>query len=216
MRESSGFASFAQVRLRGGFELLGPVVRLQVQTAPLKRGDKPHQWYDPAPIRSIRHLRLDAGGATGIDDDTGEPIGDVHHRDHPLSRFRGENGLSIGFTSHYDLMRAEFGDHLTDGIAGESILIASDRRIEHSTFEHGIVVMTAIGMIAIDELQVAAPCVEFSKYSLRYPSDKPADVAVSNAVTFLHQGMRGYYGTLGDAAENAIISLGDLVYRRES
>lgn len=219
MRDEPGFATIARVRLRGGserYELLGPIVRLQVQTAPLKRGDKPHRWYDPAPIRDLRQIRLDSGGAIGIDDESGEPVGDVHHRDHPRSQFRGENGVSIGFTAHYELMREEFGDHLSDGIAGETILVACDRRIDLETMQSGIVVMTGVDTVSIDAIEVAAPCVEFSKFSLRCPHDKPADSAVSNAVRFLHEGMRGFYGTLRESPELATLSVGDLVYRRES
>jgi hypothetical protein len=215
MPEASGFASIAQIRIRGGYELLGQIVRLQVQTSPLKQGEKPHRWYDPAPIRTVRQLRLDAGGVTGIDDLTGEPVADVHHRDHPLSRFRGENGVSLGFTSHYGLMRDRFGDHLVDGIAGESILIATERRIPADLLTEGVTIMTANGTIAIDDVKVAAPCVEFSKFALQFPPQQPADAHVTGAVQFLHHGMRGYYGTTGNITGDAVVSTGDLVYLRE-
>jgi hypothetical protein len=36
-----------------------------------------------------------------------------------------ENTISIGFTSHYAQMRARFGEHMQDGIAGENINIDS-------------------------------------------------------------------------------------------
>jgi hypothetical protein len=215
MSVESGFASVAHVRLRGGLEMLGPIVRLQVQTTSLKCGERPHRYYDPAGIRALRAIRIDDGGVTGIDDETGEEIGDVHHRDHPESKFRGENGLSFGFSSHYGVMRGEFGDHLRDGIAGENILIDTDRTIPHDQVEHGIVIASAGAMIPLDAVQVAAPCAEFSKFSLGYARDRKADIAVTNAITFLHQGVRGYYATLGDVPEPVTIRVGDLVYRRE-
>jgi hypothetical protein len=164
----------------------------------------------------LRQVRLDAGGVTGIDDETGEPIPDVHHRDHPLSRFRGENGVSLGFTSHYGLMREHFGDHLHDGIAGESILIATERRIPADLLAEGVVVMTGSGTIAIDAVQVAAPCVEFSKFALNFPPQQQADARVTGALQFLHHGLRGFYGTTGTINGDAVMTTGDLVYLRES
>lgn len=216
MTADRGFASVAQVRLRGGLELLGPIVRLQVQTSSLKCGDRPHRWYDPAPITAVSRLRLDNGGVTGIDDTSGDDIADVHHRGHPASKFRSENGLSFGFTSHYSIMRDRFGDRLHDGIAGENILIATERAYSLELVQHGLVIATETGMIAIDEVQVAAPCAEFSKFALGYARDQAADRAVTEAIQFLHQGVRGFYATLGDSEPAVTIHLGDLVYRRES
>lgn len=194
-----------------GLELLGPIVRLQVQHAPLKLGKKPHRWYDPAPITAVSALRLDSGGTTGIDGDM--VIHDVHHRDHELSRFRGENGISVGFTSHYARMRDRFGDHLVDGIAGESILIATDVTCDRASVAEGIVIVTAGGEVLLTEIQIAAPCVEFSRFCLRYDRDQRTDRAVSDAVAFLHQGMRGFYATCGSDGQ-PVIRLGDLAFRQ--
>ena len=49
----------------------------------------------------------------------GERIPDAHHQDHQASKnVRGRNGISIGFTAHYAAMRARFGEHLENGLAG--------------------------------------------------------------------------------------------------
>jgi hypothetical protein len=210
-----GFASVAQVRLRGGFELLGPIVRLQVQTTSLKCGERPHRYYDPAGILSLQRIRIDDGGVTGIDDETGTDIGDVHHRDHPESKFRAENGVSVGFTSHYDVMRERFGEHLVDGVAGENILITSERAYSPELVSNGIVIGTSTGMISLDAVDAAPPCAEFSKFALRYPHDRKADKAVTETIQFLHQGVRGFYATLRSADGPVMVSVGDLVYRRE-
>jgi hypothetical protein len=199
-----------------GLELIGPIVRLQVQVSPLKRGEKPHRWYDPSPITSVPSLRIESGGVVGLDGEVTH--GDVHHRDHPLSRYRGENGISIGFTSHYRAMRDHFGDHLVDGIAGENLLIEGDRRFTEPELSGGVVVVTGQGHVAIDDIQVAPPCVEFGKFSLQYPAGRTADLAVAAAVKFLHEGVRGFYATC-QFDEDAIaalppISVGDLVFRR--
>jgi hypothetical protein len=215
MAGDHGFASVAQVRLRGGFELIGPIVRLQVQTASLKCGERPHRYYDPAGIASLQRIRIDDGGVTGIDDVTGEDIGDVHHRDHPQSKFRAENGVSVGFTSHYEAMRDRYGDHLTEGIAGENILIACERPYAPDLVSNGIVIGTGAGMISLDAVEAAPPCAEFSKFALRYPHDRKADKAVTETIQFLHQGVRGFYATLRTSDGSAVVSVGDLVYRRE-
>ncbi len=192
-------------------ELLGTIVRLQVQRASLKAGQAPGRYYDPAPITAVPALTLDDGGVTGHDAE-GRPVPDVHHRDHPASRHRGENGVSIGFTAHYDAMRARFGDHLTDGIAGENILARNEGLIGADGLNAGIVVVTADGQeLRLGAAQVAEPCVEFGRHALRLPRDARSDAAVGAALAFLRRGLRGYYLTYDGAP--ATVRVGDLVYR---
>lgn len=106
---------------------IGPIVRLQVQTASLKVGEAPRRRYDPSPLLHVPALALDADGAVGLIP-TGDPVVDIHNRRHPSSRqSHGVNALSIGFTSHYDRMRERFGDAVVDGVAGENIIVASNR-----------------------------------------------------------------------------------------
>lgn len=177
-------------------ELIGNIVRLQVQESSLKAGERPHRWYDPSPIRSVPALLVDASGAIGRTAD-GAAILDVHNRTHPASKNSdGVNDLSVGFTSHYVAMRARFGDHLPDGIAGENILVATDRMFTEAEFAAGIHIETAGGAhIHLEAVIVAKPCVEFSRYVLRLPLDVPSDRAVSDALNFLHKGTRGFYTT---------------------
>src|SRR5690348_12666188 len=80
--------------------LIGPIVRVQVQRSSLKLGERPRRRFAPGPITRVLALRIDRDGVTGISAD-GDLIVDVHNRTHPESKFRGENGVSIGFTSHY-------------------------------------------------------------------------------------------------------------------
>lgn len=195
--------------------LIGPLVRLQVQVSPLKQGERPRRWYAPDAITPVSTLVLDDGGVVGFAGAT--EVNDVHHRDHPLSRYRGENGVSVGFTAHYAAMRAEFGDFLHDGIAGENLLVASESILSADDVAAGIVIMTATGPVSLAEVQVAAPCVEYGKFCLRYPHDRIADAAVAAAVAFLHQGVRGFYARWAadaGAATSPRIAAGDLVYRR--
>jgi hypothetical protein len=191
-------------------ELLGPIVRLHVQTASLKQGEKPHRWYDPAAIRSVPELLLDDGGATGFD---GGPIADVHHRSNPHAKFRGDNGLSVGFTGHYARMRERFGELLVDGIAGENILVDAGQVFSEDDLAGGLVVVGNGRQATIGEVVVAAPCVEFSKFCAGYDRNRRPDLVITETLRFLHQGMRGFYATLAGSAP-ARIAVGDMVYLR--
>lgn len=191
--------------------LLGTIVRLQVQRASLKVGQPPRKRYDPTPIVEAPALTLDPGGVRGWSP-AGDPIADVHHAGHPRSKNRGgENGVSVGFTAHYDAMRDRFGDHLTDGIAGENILIATDQMLGADDLRHGLAIATADGtVIRLDDVIVAAPCVEFTRYALRFPAAARPDGSVTAALQFLNDGMRGYYATYRGPATR--IALGHRVF----
>src|SRR2546426_4214324 len=55
-------------------------------------------------------------------------------RSHPNTKNEdGAHGVSIGFTTHYALMRERFGDRLTPGCAGENVLVETARRDRKST-----------------------------------------------------------------------------------
>jgi hypothetical protein len=42
---------------------------------------------------------------------------------------------------------------------------------------------------------VAAPCVEFSRWCLRFPDEARPDLRVTEAVQFLNDGLRGWYAS---------------------
>jgi hypothetical protein len=189
---------------------IGTVVRLQVQESSLKVGVKPRR-YDPAPLRSVPAISLSAAGVVGLAEN-GESIVDVHHRDHPSSKNRGgENGISLGFTGHYREMRQRFGQHLRDGIAGENILIEVDRQFQVEDLANGVVVEGADERpLELRPVIVAAPCVEFSRYALKFPDGARPDATVTEALRFLDAGMRGFYATYG--GEPAVVELGARVF----
>jgi len=185
--------------------LLGRIVRLQIQRSSLKLGEKPHRVYDPAPLRAVDALTLTRDGALARADD-GSMVLDIHHAAHPATRNNGgANDLSVGFTGHYDAMRARFGPHLLDGLAGESILVAATGQVPLAAVAGGLVVRRAASgaQVALDEVRVALPCVEFSRYALR--SEGAEDVKA--ALQFLDGGLRGFYCTY--AGEPITIDVGD-------
>jgi hypothetical protein len=196
--------------------LLGRIVRLQTQIESLKVGIAPHRRYDPAGIFEVTGLALSVEGVQGWTAG-GVPVPDVHNLSHPASKNRaGSNGISICFTSHYEAMRARFGDHVSDGIAGENILVAVDSGIDvmgEDDLRGGLAIETANGEhIPLVQVIVAAPCVEFARYALQFPDDARPDRTVTEAVQFLDGGMRGYYAAYRGPA--VTIALGDRVYVR--
>lgn len=198
--------------MKGDVIPIGRIVRLQVQVAHLKRGEQPRRWYDPAPITEVAALRLEDGGVAGIGAD-GTIHHDVHHRDHPIARHRGDNGVSVGFTSHYDTMRERFGDHLLDGIAGENILIEANDIFTAESLGSMLVVETETGTARIADVIVAPPCVEFTRFCLQWPRDARPDRTVTEALQFLDNGMRAFYATADLAASTAHeLHVGDKVF----
>ena len=187
--------------------LLGRIVRLQIQRSSLKLGEKPNRVYDPAPLRAVDALTLTRDGALARADD-GAMILDIHHAAHPATRNNGgANDLSVGFTGHYDALRARYGVHLVDGVAGENILVAAAGLVPLSTVAGGLVVRRAAtgALVALGAVRVDLPCVEFSRFATR----STAAEDVKAALQFLDHGMRGFYCTY--EAEPVTIDVGDEV-----
>lgn len=185
---------------------IGTITQLQVQRSSLKIGEGKARAYDPAPIQRVDMLDLDPGGVVGRTQDDRSII-DVHHRDHPMSKNRdGDNGISIGFIPHYDLMRARLGEHLDNGLAGENILVETDQTFTEADLPERLLIQRNDGStIELINVQVAEPCVEFTRFSMQFPKDQPPDRSVTKSLDFLRRGMRGYYATyLGAPARVAI------------
>jgi len=186
---------------------LGRIVRLQIQRSSLKTGEKPTRVYDPAPILPVERLAVDADGALGEGPD-GSWLVDIHHRAHPRTKNAdGVHGVSLGFTSHYALMRERFGDRVTPGCAGENILVETDARITVDDLDHGVACVAPDGreLVRLDVLQVAHPCRPFTGWALG--SMVESDV-LKESLQFLDGGTRGFY-CLGIGS--AIVSVGDRV-----
>ena len=186
---------------------LGRVVRLQVQTGSLKLGEKPHRVYDPSPLASVEALCLTPRGAEGVTGD-GKTLVDVHHADHPRTKYEPGREVSFGFTSHYGKMRAQYGDRVAIGCAGENILLESDRVYRLEDFASGLAFRSAGSgaTVRLDAVIVADPCVEFSRFSLGDPGATPQDL--KPVLQFLGEGTRGYCFT--PAAEMRLVP-GDLL-----
>ena len=186
---------------------LGHVVRLQIQRSSLKTGEKPHRVYDPAPILTVDRLSVSPDGALG-EAAHGAWVVDIHHRMHPSTKNPdGEHGISLGFTSHYDVMRAQLGDRITPGCAGENILVETPGRVGMEDLTGGVGLLTRDGheVVRLQVLQVAHPCRPFSGWALGGVVE--TDV-LKATLQFLDDGMRGFYCV---GVGTGIVSVGDRV-----
>jgi hypothetical protein len=190
--------------------LIGTVTRLQIQESSLKVGENPRR-YDPSPLRPIPALEVSTAGVVALDED-GSCLIDIHNQQHPASKnVRGVNGLSFGFTTHYAKMRERFGPHLTNGIAGENILIQTDRTFGAEELAGGVLIEGIFGRrLELSSIVVAAPCVEFTRYAMRISDIAQPDKSVTEGLQFLHNGMRGFYAGLEGGP--GTIRLGDRVF----
>lgn len=196
---------------------IGTIKQVQVQRSSLKAGQKPARYYDPTPLLVVEQLRLSARGVVGITAN-GDEIIDVHNADHPQSKNRAGNGISIGFSSHYESIRAQYGDHLWDGCAGENILIEveADKVFTLPDLGSRVAILSqATGeLIYLIDLQVAAPCVEFSRFAANYGMPLPAEQQKAT-LQFLHDGRRGFYATFASENGQGIVQAGDRVFVNE-
>ena len=185
---------------------LGKIVRLQIQRSSLKVGEKPNRQYDPAPLLPVKELTLTSLGALARTAE-GEPLLDIHHAQHPATHnHQNANPLSINFTSHYEMLKAEYGGHLWNGCAGENILVDTLAHITLDKLAHGLAIQRQNGEVLwLREALIAHPCRPFSGYVLG-----GTEASVKESLQFLDNGMRGFYCQLTHD-QPATISIGDMV-----
>jgi hypothetical protein len=184
------------------------IVRLQIQTEPLKVGKAPMRYYDPSSIESVHRLDVGPSGVVGLAEHLGSVV-DVHHVDHPRSRDpKGRGGVTVMGTGDYLRLRERYGDHLTEGIAGESILVDAPNGLAGIEMPAEIRVLTAAGPIRLTQVRVADPCVEFSRFCLGQGAGPTVDEHVRQALIDLDGGARGYRAA---ASDSGVIGLADQV-----
>lgn len=164
-------------------ELIGTVIRLQVQRARLKPGPATTRVYDPTPLLEVAELEITPQGVVG------DGVLDVHHADHPDTRnVKLVNGISVMTVSRYRALRASYGEHLVDGIAGESLLLDTE---DLDDLTGALVLATDGEPLRLDSIPTP-PCVEFSRFvTRRTPPDVGPEVMA--AMDALDGGARGYY-----------------------
>jgi hypothetical protein len=192
---------------------IGQIAQVQIQTRPLKQRDARGKFYDPAGLIAVDGIEVSTDGVLGLLE--AGPQQDVHHVAHPNSRNRaGRNGFSIGISGHYDALRARFGDHIEDGIAGENLVIACSQAFAKDEMSGGLIVESAAGLVRLAVEQFIEPCEEFSHYANRSANPLPAD-QLKDTLQFLRHGRRGFFAALVDH-EAAVFRPGDLIYLQNS
>lgn len=172
-------------------KLLGKIARLQIQRGSLTIGTGPTRYFDPAALLAVDEMFLTPGGACAPAPEGGCLV-DVHNAAHPFSGNRGENPLCVGFSRHYDAMRAHFGEPFAFGCAAENIIIDGPApRVTLADVVAGIVIETEQGPATLTSVLVATPCMPFSKFALHDRQASPE--AVKSALQFLDHGVRGFY-----------------------
>jgi hypothetical protein len=188
-------------------EPIGPIVRMQVQTLPIK---KKGEGYLPEYIMEVPSAAVDAWGMIARQGD--HWIIDAHHKSHPMSRAGGRRPLSIGFTGHYALMGQRFGQAPL-GIAGENIIVDGPA-LALEDLGDGLIIETSTGeLVELDRPRVAAPCLEFTSFMLGLDHVAPLD-EIEDALAELHDGRRGFIVAADHQSQPVTVSVGDTVYRR--
>ena len=187
---------------------LGRIVRLQVQRSILKhRGIG----YDPAPLLQVEEAAIGPQGITGLHD--GGHVMDVNHAAHPSGRGGGRRTLSIGFTGHYQLMAARFGD-MPLGIGGENVIVECADRLFTDGLAGTLVIRGSGGEIAVTGARPAAPCREFTSFLLGGDAVAARSV-IADELGFLGDGMRGFLVDGSTLERPMPVRLGDLVVLRD-
>jgi hypothetical protein len=186
---------------------IGIIQQLQIQKNPLKSGVGLLRTYDPSLVQSVPTLRLTQRGVFGLAD-AGDEIMDVHHIDHPRSRNRGNtNGISFGFTQSYQRMKAQFGETIWLGCAGENIIIEAT---DLTAIGETIIIGQDDHQIKLNDVMIAPPCDAFSRFVTAERSLRGS--AMKSTLQFLGDGTRGYYATLCIQHDDALIHVGDAVF----
>src|SRR5229473_2824002 len=105
------------------------------------------------------------------------------------------------------------GEHITDGCAGENILVDTERPFTLTDLEKGLAIQNPdTGQIVyLAQLKVAAPCVEFSLYAANFGMPLPAH-ELQEALQFLHKGRRGFYARLAEHQNSGSVRTNDRVF----
>ncbi len=183
--------------------LIGEVVLVQVQVRPMKLGDKPRIYTPEGCLTEVERITLTPEGI--LADIDGQTVYDVHGTHHPQSRSRGNNGISFGFTSHYDQMQARFGPHLSVGIAGENMIVQTDKMWTLDDFVHGVALESPTGeRIVMNGVTVIDPCEPFTAFCMGKHDVTEERQVIKENLQFLLHGMRGFCAELTDSGPHNI------------
>jgi len=195
-------------------EELGRVKLVQLQPSGLIIEKSSGYFYDASRRVEVDRLRITSKGIETTTPE-GERVLDIHHIDHPDKAYDNNDLISIGFTSHYNAMRARFGEHMIDGIAGENIIIEYEDEVWPDDLGPQIVIenINTGHRTLLNVVCFAAPCDEFSHFATRSQEKRLHTAELKSTLKFLNNGRRGFLLVLSDGQEPATVQPGDRVYR---
>lgn len=192
---------------------LGIVKLVQVQPSGLIIETPSGSFYDASRRVEVESLCITS---RGIEANTpeGEQVLDIHHLDHPDKAYDNNDLVCIGFTSHYEEMRARFGDHMVDGIAGENIIIEYEQEVWPEDLGQRIAIenINTGRRALLDVVSFAAPCEEFSHFAANSQHERLPAEKLKATLQFLGNGRRGYLLVLSDNQEPVTVRSGDKVF----
>ncbi len=188
---------------------IGSIIQIQIQPISLKVG-RPER-YDPSRLLIVDELLLSQSGVLGVTHD-GKHIIDIHNANHPATKSRGDNGFSIGFTSHYESMRSRFGEHVLNACAGENILVETNTMFSLADLQQGLAIQQARTgeYIVLTDIQPVVPCLPFATYAAHRPL---ATAEAKETLQFLMYGRRGFLAELVDKSKTVSVCTGDILYK---
>jgi len=192
---------------------LGKVKLVQIQPSGLIIETPSGDFYDASRRVEVERLLITPLGIEATLED-GKHVLDIHHINHPDKAYDKKDLVSIGFTSHYEAMRARFGEHMLDGIAGENIIIESDREIWMDDLGQKIAIenLETGQQVLLDLVKFAKPCNEFSHFAANSQHEKLQAADLKSTLQFLNNGRRGFLLILSNGQERATVQLGDRVF----
>jgi len=193
---------------------LGRVKLVQLQPSGLIIEKPSGSFYDASRRVEVDRVLITSKGIEATTP-SGERVLDIHHIDHPDKAYDNNDLVCIGFTSHYDAMRARFGEHMVDGIAGENIIIEYEKEIWPEDLGTQIAIESnETGQrTLLDVVCFAAPCDEFSHFAAQSQHERLPAAELKSTLKFLNNGRRGFLLVLSDGQKDAIIQPGDRVFR---
>ena len=192
---------------------LGIVKLVQVQPAGLIIETPEGYHYDPSRRAEVESLQITPRGIEALTPQGGRLL-DIHHKDHPETRYLGGDDVSINFTSHYEAMRTRFGEHMVDGVAGENIIIDYGQEVWLPDLGQELAIENHLTgqKVLLEVKDFAAPCEEFSHFAAQSQHERlPAD-ELKATLQFLNNGRRGFLLVLIKGQANATVQPGDRVY----
>jgi hypothetical protein len=192
---------------------IGRVKLVQLQPSGLIIETGSGYFYDATRRLEVDRLEITSLGIEATNQE-GEHVLDIHHISHPDKAYDNDDLVCIGFTPHYEAMRAHFGEHMVDGIAGENIIIETDEEVWLQDLGQGIAIenQDTKSKTRLDMINFASPCQEFSHFAMKSKDAKLPANELKATLQFLGNGRRGFLLVMREGQATAVVRQGDRVF----